>query len=65
MEEPGTSSAGIPDSERVVEALRASGALEHLRTLAIEALERDVSAGPRRPPLQWWHARAVRLAARF
>ena len=39
MADPGP---GIPDSDRVVEALRASGALERLRTLSIETLEHDV-----------------------
>lgn len=70
-----SSSSAIPDSDRVVDALRADGTLEHLRTLALEVLERDVRAwrGGRRwrgrcmPLLQGgrplWHRRRSRRLA--
>lgn len=36
-------SSSLPDAERVLAALRASGELEKLRTAAIKALEQHVS----------------------
>lgn len=35
------STSGLPDSDRVLAALKSSGALERLRTAALKALEQD------------------------
>lgn len=44
MDGPSTSGS-LPDAERVLEALTASGQLEKLRTSALQRLEQDVSLG--------------------